>query len=181
MPFALDLFFDPKCEARIRRLSRGLRETQIGGTVVIEDVKARPHITLSVCDAVDETIMCAVIEQMAMKIAALPVSLSSLGMFPGDETVLFLAPSADAELIAVQAELHARLTEFTHTPWKLYAPGRWVPHCTLAMRLGREGVLKALDILMESTFPITGELVEIGVSEFADGVVKRYLCMHGLQ
>src|SRR5690606_24608876 len=134
-----------------------------------------------VCDDADEARMCAVVEQLARATPSLPVSLSSLGMFPGDETVLFLAPSADAELISIQAALHGRMPDFTQTPWKLYAPGRWVPHCTLAMRLGREGVLKALDILMESTFPITGELVEIGVSEFADGIVKRYLCMYALQ
>lgn len=181
MPFALELFFDPRCESRLRRLVSVLRETQIGGTILIEDVKARFHITLAVCDHVHEPTMCQVLSELAGKTPALPVILSSLGLFPGAETVMFLAPVVDQELLDVHRSVAERLTEFTQSPWKLYQPGRWVPHCTLAMKLPRDGVQKALEYLMQSTFPITGELVELGVSEFEAGVVKRYVCSYPLQ
>ncbi|MCA8912412.1 MAG: 2'-5' RNA ligase family protein [Planctomycetes bacterium] len=181
MPYALELFFDPRCETRLRRFVHALRETQLGGTVLIEDVKARFHITLACFDDADEPKMCKVVEDLAHATHALPVILSSLGMFPGAETVLFLAPVVDQELLDVHRGVFERMAEFTQTPWKLYQPGRWVPHCTLALKLPRDGVQKALDHLMESTFPITGELVEIGVSEFEAGVVKRYVCSHALQ
>lgn len=181
MPFALELFFDPRCETRLRRVIQVLRETQIGGTVLISDVKARFHITLACCDDADEAKMCQVVEELAHATPTLPVILSSLGMFPSAETVLFLAPVVDQELLDVHRALFDRLPAFTSTPWKLYSPGRWVPHCTLAMKLPRDGVQKALDHLMQSAFPITGELVEIGVSEFEEGVVKRYVCSHALQ
>ncbi|MBZ0135606.1 MAG: 2'-5' RNA ligase family protein [Planctomycetes bacterium] len=176
MPFAIELFFDPGCETRLRRLIKGLRDTQLGGTVLIEDVKARFHITLAVCDHVNEPVMRKVLGEIAQATHSLPVILSSLGMFPAAETVLFLAPVVDPELLEVHRALHARLSEFTESPWKLYRPGRWVPHCTLALKLPREGVQKALDLLMENTFPITGELIDIGVSEFEAGAVKRYVC-----
>lgn len=181
MPFAIELFFDPRCESRLRRLISSLRETQLGGTVLIEDVRARFHITLAVCDSVDEPAMCEVLKQLAQQTHALPVILSSLGMFPGAETVMFLAPVVDQELLDVHRLLHERLGEFSDSAWKLYLPGRWVPHCTLALKLPRDGVQKALDHLMQSTFPITGELIDIGVSEFEDGVVKRYVCDYPLQ
>lgn len=181
MPFALELFFDPPCETRLRRVVQSLREAQLGGTVLIEDVKARFHITLAICDDADEAKMCEVVKELAYKTHSLPVILSSLGMFPSAESVLFLAPVVDQELLDVHREMYARLKEFTSTPWKLYQPGRWVPHCTLALKLPRDGVQKALDHLMENTFPITGELVEIGVSEFDAGIVKRYVCSHALQ
>jgi 2'-5' RNA ligase len=181
MPFALELFFDPRCESRLRKLISGLRQTRIGGTVLIDDVKARPHITLAVFDHADEQVMCNVVRELARQTTCLPVILSSLGMFPSKESVLFLAPVVDEELLQVQRKVHARLDEFTQSPWKLYQPGRWVPHCTLALKLPEDGLHRAIEILMESTFPITGELVELGVSEFEAGVVKRYVCTNALQ
>ncbi|MCB9893378.1 MAG: 2'-5' RNA ligase family protein [Planctomycetes bacterium] len=181
MPFAIELFFDPRCESRLRRLISGLRETQLGGTVLIEDVKARFHITLAVCDHVREDVMCEILQEIADGTPSLPVILSSLGMFPGKETVMFLAPVVDQELLEVHRVLTERVADFSESPWKLYQPGRWVPHCTLALKLPRDGVQKALELLMESTFPITGELIEIGVSEFEAGVVKRYVCSYALQ
>jgi 2'-5' RNA ligase len=180
MAFALELFFDSRCEARLRRLCGSLRQTQIGGAVLIDDVKARPHITLAVCDDADEKAMCQVVRELAQQTAAMPVILSSLGMFPSTESVLFLAPVVEPELLEVHRRADARLSEFTKTPWRFYKPGRWVPHCTLALKLPLEGVQRAIEILAESSFPITGELVEIGVSEFDPGVVKRYLCTNAL-
>jgi len=180
MPFAIELFFDPRCESRLRRLISGLRGTRIGGTVLIDDVKARPHITLAVCDHADEQVMSNVLRQLARDTTSLPVILSTLGMFPSAESVLFLAPVVDEDLLAIQRKVSARLDEFTQSPWKLYQPARWVPHCTLALKLPLDGVQRAIQILMESTFPITGELVEIGVSEFEAGIVKRYVCTYAL-
>ena len=180
MPFAIDLFFDPPCETRLRRLIAGLRQAQLGGTVLIEDVKARFHITLAICDEVDEAKMAQVLTEIADKTPALSVILSSLGFFPSDQTVMFLAPVVIQELLDVHKAVTDRLHEFSQTPWKLYRPGRWVPHCTLALKLPRDGVQKALELLMESTFPITGDLIELGVSEFVDGEVKRYLCSNAL-
>lgn len=181
MPFAIELFFDPRCETRLRRLISNLRQAQLGGTVLIEDVKARFHITLAICDDVNEPVMCEVLQDIARNTHALPVILSSLGLFPSAETVMFLAPVVDQEMLDVHRAVFERLDEFTESPWKLYAPGRWVPHCTLALKLPRDGVQKALEHLMESTFPITGELIDIGVSEFESGMVKRYVCDYPLQ
>jgi 2'-5' RNA ligase len=181
MPFAIELFFDPRCESRLRRLLSGLRQARLGGTVLIEDVKARFHITLAICDEVDETKMGRVLSEIASETSSLPVILSSLGFFPSDQTVMFLAPVVVQELLDVHRMLTERVSEFSETPWKLYRPGRWVPHCTLALKLPRDSVQKALELLMESTFPITGELIELGVSEFAEGEVKRYVCSYALQ
>jgi 2'-5' RNA ligase len=180
MAFAIELFFDPRSETRLRRLISSLRETRIGGTVLIEDVRARFHITLAVCDEVDEPAICAALEEIATGTPSLPVILSSLGLFPGAETVMFLAPVVEQEMLDVHRRVHEALPGFSESPWKLYGPGRWVPHCTLALKLPRDGVQKALDHLMQSTFPITGELIEIGVSEFEEGVVKRYVCTYPL-
>jgi 2'-5' RNA ligase len=180
MPYALEVFFDPKCESRLRRLIGGLRQTRIGGTVLIDDVKARPHITLAICDHVDEQVVSNVVREIARETMCLPVILSSLGMFPSKESALFLAPVMEPELLDLHRKVSARMSEFTQSPWKLYAPGRWVPHCSVALKLPLDGVQRAIEIMMESTFPITGELIEIGVAEFESGVVKRYLCTNAL-
>lgn len=180
MPFAIQLFFDPRCQSRLRRLVSSMRETQLGGTVLIEDVKARFHITLAVCDHVNEPVLERVLKEIAADTQSLPVILSSLGIFPSADSVMFLAPVVDQELLDVHRKVHERVSEFSESPWKLYMPGRWVPHCTLALKLPRDGVRRALDHLMESTFPITGELIELGVSEFESGAVLRDFCINQL-
>lgn len=180
MPFAIELFFDPPLENRFRRLCNSLRELELGGTVLVDDVKARPHLTLAICDDADEARMCEVVEELSQKLPAQPVAFSSLGIFPGEETVLFLAPVMSEELLEAHRAVSARLEEFTDNPWKLYHPNRWVAHASLALRLPHDGLRTAVDTILENVFPITGELVELGVGEFIDGVVTRYVCTYGL-
>ena len=180
MPFAIEMFFEPACESRLRRLCSLLREGEHGNTVIINDVKARPHITLACYDEVDERALLATMSVFARKNTALPVALASVGMFLGSENVLFLAPAASEELTVTQRKWTEEAEVFSSTPWPLYAPGRWVPHCTLAIRVPREGILSMLGTLMDATLPISGELVELGACEFKDGKVLRYLDSYAL-
>lgn len=180
MPFAIELFFAPPLENRFRRLCNSLRELELGGTVLVDDVKARPHVTLAICDDADEARMCEIVEELSHEIPAHPVAFSSMGIFPGEQTVLFLAPVISEELLGAHRSVHERLPDFTQTPWKLYTPNRWVAHASLALKLPHDGLRKAVDTIMENVFPITGEMVELGVGEFVDGVVTRYVCTYGL-
>lgn len=180
MPFAIELFFNPPLENRFRRLCGSLRELELGGTVLVDDVKARPHVTLAICDDADEDRMCAVVEELSHQVPAHPVAFSSLGIFPGDETVLFLSPVMSEELMSAHRAVHRRVHEFSSTPWNLYQPNRWVAHASLALKLPHDGLRVAVDTILENVFPVTGEIVELGVGEFVKGVVTRYVCTYGL-
>src|SRR5256885_1738512 len=59
--------------------------------------------------------------------------------------VVFLAPDVNAGLLDAHAGCHQRLGAFGREAWPHYAPGVWVPHCTLAMDMA-DGLDRALGV-----------------------------------
>ena len=47
-----------------------------------------------------------------------------------------------------------------------YAPGAWVPHCTLEMDLPDENVPKVIELCSDLDLPTEAHLVEVGLVEF---------------
>jgi 2'-5' RNA ligase len=93
-----------------------------------------PHLTLAVVpdDSATDRLLAAA-RDAAGKWRPLPVTLASLGWFPGLPAALFLAPVPTAELLAAHAELLAWLADMEVDPH--YRSGHWVPHVTLAGEL----------------------------------------------
>ena len=67
-------------------------------------------------------------------------------------------------------ELHAQVQEILHSwcaePNPYYLPGKWMPHCTLALELEPRLISQAVDIGLQLPLPLHGEITEIGVIEF---------------
>jgi hypothetical protein len=86
--------------------------------------------------------------------APLRLNFQHAGQFVG--RVLWLGPAPTAELLAHHAQVHARLTRAGVDLVEHYQPGRWVPHCTLSMRvpnaLMAAAVRRCLEVLpLEAT------------------------------
>lgn len=175
MGFSIELLFNPTLESRVRKIASGLREGDRSGMIVTDDVKARPHITLCICEQADEGELEACVRRIAEETPTIPIGLASVGVFPGDQNVVFLAPIVNEELLEMHRRLHAQVHKFSTTPWVLYTPARWVPHCTLVTRLPKSALSRVVDSILELTFPISGEIVEVGVMEFTEGRVQRVL------
>jgi hypothetical protein len=58
-----------------------------------------------------------------------------VGIFPGDQAVVFIAPRVTAGLLQLHAEFHARLGAFGSGPNPYCTPDTWIPHSTVAMYL----------------------------------------------
>jgi 2'-5' RNA ligase len=181
MAFATQLFFDPNCETRIRRLCTMLREAGIVGTVLTEDVKARPHITLHICERADEARLKQACRKVASQFNAMPLSFASLGIFPGALSVVFMAPVITEDLLQIHRCIYGDEHEWAGGSWNLYSPPRWVPHCTLVNRADKDSVKDIVEMMGEVSFPISGELVELGVAEFREGRVVRNMFNFALQ
>jgi 2'-5' RNA ligase len=68
-----------------------------------------------------------------------PLSLGHIGVFPGEEGVVFAGATPTDELMELHANVHFLLDGYAEETRSYYLPGRWVPHVTLAIRLdGRE-------------------------------------------
>lgn len=126
MGYAVELFLeDPAAEA-IRKLFN-LTES------LMAQIGASPHVSLAVFDSVDTSTLIDVVHSFAEDTSEFNIRLSSIGIFPGKENVVFLAPVITIELLALHQRFHDRLNaaELISDPY--YLPGAWVPHCTITM------------------------------------------------
>ena len=157
MLFTAELYLDPAAEQAIRDI-----QDEIDRRLVRTRPPDRPHLTLAVGDRVDRESVDP-LAGLADAIAGEPIVFSSLGQFHGERFVLFLAPVVTEGLLAFQREVHGRLGAGLPADQDLCAPGRWVPHCTLALDLDRDDLTVALDIAHAFPPPKTAWVAGMGI------------------
>jgi 2'-5' RNA ligase len=128
MPYAVCLFFDKPSSEIITGYWRRIDSLYMR-------LGAKPHISLAVFDAVDIPAMEEWLGEFAFGCEKITVSLPSIGSFLTDERVIFLAPVVSRALLELHSAFYDRLNERRMTFHTLYAPGNWVPHCTLDMEI----------------------------------------------
>ncbi|WP_157640933.1 2'-5' RNA ligase family protein [Longispora albida] len=96
-----------------------------------------------------------------------PLTFDFIGQFLG--RVLWLGPVPTAELLGHHAAVHDRLTAAGITTSEMYWPGRWVPHCTLSMRVPNAKLPDALHLCLD-VLPIQATLTGAAVADHARGL-----------
>ena len=161
MPYAIELALDPTAAGVVRSLWRELEEA---GITYVARAGAGPHVSLGIWDALDCDGADAELTRFAAETAPIPLTVPSVGLFPG--VGVFLAPTVTAELLELHASFHRRFGPLGQAPWDHYRPGVWVPHCTLATDLEPDQFDRALAIAGRAPLPLQCRLVEIGIVEF---------------
>jgi hypothetical protein len=161
MPFAIELALDPTAGAVVRRV---WRELEGAGITDMARSGAHPHLSLGIWDALDLPAFQAALAAFAREIERVPVAFASVRTF--STGAVFLAPEANPALVELHAGFHRRFARLGTGAWEYYAPGRWGPHCTLAMNLADEQVVTALGISRRAPLPLEGCLERIGIVEF---------------
>lgn len=176
MGFAVEMRFDPQAESRVRSLWDELARQGIRSP--LPTIGSRPHVSLAVFDRLDPSRIRPELERMAAKIAPIPLTLCAVGSFPTQEGVVFLAPVVTQELLELHRRVHAHIDELGLRVLEHYRPGRWVPHCTVAIDLPREQVPLALDICRGSRAFGPALLAEIGLVQYRP---VRPICSYPLR
>lgn len=144
MAFSVQLYFDSASEQTLRSLWQSIGSSHL-------ELGARPHISLAVFpETIATTQLLPAIEQFAKVSSQFSLAFASVGSFPTDEGVVFLAPVVTRELLSLHAAFHARLDQLHLASLDYYTVGRWVPHCTMAWQLTPDHLLKTLDICRQS-------------------------------
>ena len=178
MAYALEIFFDAQTDAAIRRLWDQLERAGVPTLLTASHQRHDPHVTLAVGEErpkVGDDLVSA-LKPLPGRTLDFPV----LGLFPGDAAVLFLGAKVTAPLLAAHANVHAAIeganelgvTGDADKMGALYKPGAWVPHCTLALRLDAEGIVRALREL----HPYAGfgaTIAAVGLVDIATGDVEH--------
>ena len=177
MGYAIELFYDEASERAVRDIWDGLGTAL--GQPSLSELGARPHVSLAVYgDGLDTNGFPERLLEFARSIDSFDFTLSSLGTFPGQEGVVFLAPVVTRRLLEVHAQFHEVFSNHDDAGMGYYLPGNWVPHCTVAINLPAAEVIEAVAYGREAFQPISGRFQEIGLIEFRP-VKELFTCALG--
>ena len=167
MYLAVELGFDEGCDGAVRGVWEAVRE--VTGSSLLFDLGVAPHVSLAVYhdhpDAPGEALQ-SVLDRFVEDQAPLEFQLSSVGTFPGDEGVVFLAPVVTTDLLKLHRRWHER---FVAASQPHFLPWNWVPHCTVAMFLGDPALAAALAIV-RTAVPLRGRFESIHCERFEPGL-----------
>jgi len=168
MDYALELFFDPASEARVRRYWEAVR-LQTGNTY-LESVGSRPHVTVGVFTDIDTGRACGLLREAAANLAVFPLRFQSVGVFTYPKAWVWLAPVVTAALLDLHASLHAAFAFCGGEASAYYRPGAWVPHCAVATTPDIGALGPAMQTLLQMFEPFTARAEEIAWVEIASPV-----------
>jgi 2'-5' RNA ligase len=107
--------------------------------------------------------------QLAAETPTLPCTFASLGAFPTEEGVIFLAPTASQALLHLEEHVLDHLGTFGAEVSPYFRAGSWVPHCTLAIGIQRDHMAAAFGVCFEAFHPISGQLIQLALAEISTG------------
>jgi 2'-5' RNA ligase len=164
MPYSIELRFDrPLCE---RMLELRRRVIGLGIAPGLLESLGEPHLSLAVYDddrAVEPDALVRIVDRLAAQRWTVVIAFPSIGLFPTEESVLFLAPVVAPELLQLHRQYHALAADLGTSCRPHYLPGKWVPHCTLATLLPTAEMLDAIEHLWRSWRPLGGTLRTVAV------------------
>ncbi|PTA46221.1 2'-5' RNA ligase family protein [Micromonospora sp. RP3T] len=168
MVAALELYLDTDASRRIRVLWDLLESEGVPSMRSLLAQRHRPHVSLAVAPRLDPERVAAA---LAGTVVAAPLRLEfqHAGQFVG--RVLWLGPAPTSELLAHHAVVYERLARAGVDVVEHYRPGRWVPHCTLSMRVPNPLMAAAVRRCLE-VLPLTATVVGAAVTDHARDIAR---------
>ena len=143
MPVAIILGFDEESTTILNRVFKKIKENKFNSYYQL----VTPHITLTSYENIDLQIAKERLKQFCSKANPFRIQFSSFGYFSSEESVIFLNPKANNELLDIQQKIFELLEDFqadTH-------PKTWVPHSTLATDVPLKKIGEVIDINRPNT------------------------------
>lgn len=175
MPFAVEMYLDAESEASVRRIWKALAEAGLKSAML--EAGYRPHVSLGVCEELHVEGLSRELLSFVQSISPFALTLSSVGLFPSSEGVIFLGVTPTQALLDVSEAFHQFFGKYAQAQ-RAYRVGSWVPHCTLAFGLPPEKVSTAVDICLRAPLPISSRVEEVGiakVSPISAEVLRTYI------
>ncbi len=150
MLYAIELFFDPKTEKTIQTFFQKMARVKISSFML--DTETLPHISLLVFRTEDLPAVISSLDEIAQNSEQLALYFPALGTFHNNG-VLFLLPTVTTGLQDLHRDLFKKLKSHIKEvpPW--YLPGALTYHCTLAVKLSRQKLMKALQLALRTKLP----------------------------
>src|SRR5688572_15202755 len=145
MPYVVQLDLDRDTDEALQSLARRLEE--VAGLETVRRIGDVHHISLGVYDDLPVDAVRAKLTDFVRGASAIRIRLASIGIFPGAESTLFLAPVYNAALFDLHRRFYDELSASGVLGWEYYRPGAWVPHVTLALNITPAALAQAAAIV----------------------------------
>ncbi|MCP4358928.1 MAG: 2'-5' RNA ligase family protein [Chloroflexi bacterium] len=90
-----------------------------------------PHISFHIAPAYDLTKVAAILAAVSSQTKPVTVQTTGLAVFSGDEPVIYIPVTQNADLTALHSQLWPELEACAQDAPAYYAPSNWFPHITL--------------------------------------------------
>lgn len=174
MPVAIILAFDGESTNILNHIFKKLKESKFNSYYQ----QVVPHITLTSYENIDHQEVLERLKQLSNNVNPFRIQFSSFGYFPSEESVLFLNPIVNIELLDIQQKVFELFEGFPDDN----SPDTWVPHCTLAtdipiQKIGEAIAIAKEDMIMKMGAPFYADAQSICTVEFETGplsVISTY-------
>ncbi|KAF5200250.1 2'-5' RNA ligase [Thalictrum thalictroides] len=163
--YSLELYFDPALENQVLKAWNVLARRQISTQLI--EIESRPHITLLSSPFLDPQKLQTIIRNFASKQEPLSLTFSTIGSFPNDGNVLFLAPTPSVALLQFHSQLCDVLKKESIEIGEDYCSDSWIPYCSVAQDVPRNRMAEAFCILRDLKLPVSGYAMDIGLVEYS--------------
>ena len=164
MAYAVVFYFNKNSEIPIYKIWNQLEEINLSPNKYKGGI--RPHMTLAIFDSMGCDDCELELKHFVDESKMFSVQANHLGVFPNQNSVIFIAPSPSMELLTFQERIHQILKDKAVGPWEMYLPGKWIPHCTLAQQIEKKDMSAALSTCIQIKLPMELNISQIGVVEF---------------
>lgn len=137
-----------------------------------------PHVSLAVCDGRPPDGMEAALGRLAGMQSPVVITVSGPAVFVGDVMTVYAVVTPTVDLLACHRAVHDTLA--LTGGHAVYAPGHWVPHCTLAINVPRDRLGAALAKAADDLQPLSATLDRLELVTFppVEVVVSRPIAGH---
>ena len=160
--YAIVLYFDDATNKIIGNVIE--RAAVLSGNSYMLDINIPPHVTLGCFFSDEQLDLHERVESFVKSVTPFEVTFHSIGAF--EPYVLFASPVKDERLTQLNALLHeSLLNSYEPAENANYLPDRWMPHCSLAVKLDAEQFAKAKAIESEIDLPFTARVTKIALAK----------------
>ncbi|GAA2523667.1 2'-5' RNA ligase family protein [Winogradskya humida] len=165
MVAALELYLDTDTTRRLKTLWRALEAEGIP-TMGSLNERHRPHVSLAAARTMEPAAVAGALDGMAVG-RGLTLDMDFAGQFVG--RVLWLGIVPTAALLNHHQDVHDRLVKGGVEVWDQYAPGRWVPHCTVSLRVPNPMMAPAIRRCLE-ILPLKAHVTGAALTDHANDI-----------
>lgn len=171
--------FDAAAYLKVRAVWRELHD-RFGLATLQEGLV--PHFSWHIAEDYDLAGLMQRLTEVSAQISPFDIHTNGLGVFTGENPVLYLTIVKDATLIELHRTIWRACEPFAQGSSPYYTEGAWIPHVTLASAdLQQENLPEVLRSLVERDFAWTMHVESICVGKNTLGQVGELDCKFDLK